>query len=319
MEGLDHAAITQLTAYATDTTPTNRSYRRGQQLFCQWAFDHDIDINNFSRSDLLNFLTAARSNNYSLNTLKLFKSAILKFHHHPAQFHNDVDIVSLFKKFAIDSPPVPLGKPPIDLSPTFKYIIDIYSQAALQLKLANHRAAFLLGITGLLRPSDLHRIKLQQCSISQSGCLTLVISHPKERRGGRPIIKHITIHPHCTQQLFCPVHAFKILCDHPQACNHRPPDILFVDCNKPQIPVQLQTISKWLINLVRRSTDIRPTPSVRSLGTDLAIKNGIPLDDVVTLGNWSSAALVENHYCRERLTQTNATHFILTSNAVQDI
>ena len=199
MEGLDHATTTNLTAYATDPTPTNCSYRRGQQLFCQWALDRDVDINNFSRSDLLNVLSAARSNNYSLNTLKLFKTAILKFHHHPAEFHNDVDIVSLFKKFAIDSPPVPLGKPPIDLSPTFKHIIDIQPQAEVQLKFANHRAAFLLGITGLLRLSDLHRIKLQQCFIDSSRCLTLVISHPKERRGGRPIIKRINIHPHQTQ------------------------------------------------------------------------------------------------------------------------
>ncbi|KAI9243243.1 hypothetical protein BDA99DRAFT_449257, partial [Phascolomyces articulosus] len=53
--------------------------------------------------------------------------------------------------------------------------------------------------------------------------------------------------------------------------------------------------------------------SVRSLGTDLAIKNGIPLDDVVTLGNWSLAALIENHYRRERIIQTNATSFILPS------
>ncbi|KAI7846734.1 hypothetical protein BDC45DRAFT_453027 [Circinella umbellata] len=296
MEGLDPATTTNLTAYATDPTLTNHSYRRGQQLFCQWALDRDVDINNFSCSDLLNFLSAARSNNYSLNTLKLFKTAILKFQHHPAQFHNDVDIVSLFKKFAIDSPPVPLGKPPIDLSPTFKYIIDIQPQAKVQLKFANHHAVFLLGIIGLLRPSDLHRIKLQQCFINSSRCLTLVIFHPKERCGGRPIIKRINIHPYQTQQSFCPVYAFKILRDHSQAKHHRPPDILFVDCNKPQISVQLQTIFKWLINLVRHSTDIRPMPSVRSLGIDLAIKNGIPLDDVVTLGNWSSAALVENHY-----------------------
>ncbi|KAI7851181.1 hypothetical protein BDC45DRAFT_445984, partial [Circinella umbellata] len=42
---------------------------------------------------------------------------------------------------------------------------------------------------------------------------------PKERRGGRPIIKRITIHSHRTQQSFCPVHAFAILRDHPQARN----------------------------------------------------------------------------------------------------
>ena len=54
--------------------------------------------------------------------------------------------------------------------------------------------------------------------------------------------------------------------------------------------------------MIRISTDIQPTSSVCSLGTNLAIKNGIPLDGVATLGNWSLAALVENYYRWERIT-----------------
>ncbi|KAG0164795.1 hypothetical protein DFQ28_004453, partial [Apophysomyces sp. BC1034] len=67
-------------------------------------------------------------------------------------------------------------------------------------------------------------------------------------------------------------------------------DALFVDSTKPTVAVQIQTISVWLRKLIRLSTNIRPTPSVRSLSSDLAILNGIPLDEVVTLGNWSSAS-----------------------------
>ncbi|KAI9243242.1 hypothetical protein BDA99DRAFT_449259, partial [Phascolomyces articulosus] len=52
------------------------------------------------------------------------------------------------------------------------------------------------------------------CSIESSGYLTLVISHSKERCGGRLVIKHVNIYPHITQPSFCPVQAFKILYDY---------------------------------------------------------------------------------------------------------
>ena len=143
-----------------------------------------------------------------------------------------------------------MGQPPIDLSPTFQHIVDIKPQADEQLKYANRHAAFLLGITGLLRPSDLHYIQLQQCTIDTSNRLTLVISQPKERRGGHSIIKCITIHLHTTNISLCPIHAFKVLRDHTQAQQHWPADILFIDSHHPRLAVQVQTISKWLINMV---------------------------------------------------------------------
>ncbi|KAI9246115.1 hypothetical protein BDA99DRAFT_543461 [Phascolomyces articulosus] len=239
------------------------AYKRGQQLFCRWAISNDIDINNFSFSDLINFLTATRSNNYPLNTIKLFKTAILKFHHHPAQFYHYIDVFTLFKQLAEDSPPVPFGKSLVDLSSAFHYIINTQTQTNHQLKLANFRAAFLLGINVSLRPSDLHRIQLQQCLIESSGCFTLVISHPKELRSGRPIIRRVNIYLYTTQPSFCPIQAFRILRDHPQAQQRRPSNCLFVDSNRLQLSAHTQTISKWLANMIRLSTDIRPTPSAR--------------------------------------------------------
>ena len=84
LEGLDDTTAAHFTAHTTSNTPRNRAYKGGQQLLYQWAISDDIDISNFSCTDLINVLTVTCSKNYSLSTIKLFKVAILKFHYHPS-------------------------------------------------------------------------------------------------------------------------------------------------------------------------------------------------------------------------------------------
>ncbi|KAG0165504.1 hypothetical protein DFQ30_008376 [Apophysomyces sp. BC1015] len=97
MEGLSDTAREILIDHHTKDSPTNRTYRRGQQLFVQWAIRQEIDVCNFTRTDLINFLVAASHSGYSLNTLKLYKAAILKFHQNPQQFYQDADVLTLLK------------------------------------------------------------------------------------------------------------------------------------------------------------------------------------------------------------------------------
>ncbi|KAI8136627.1 hypothetical protein BJV82DRAFT_584378 [Fennellomyces sp. T-0311] len=130
--------------------------------------------------NLINFLSSAHHSGYSLNTIKLYKTAALKFHHSSAQFLKDVDIMALLKKFANDAPPIPLGRVAINLSSTFCHLIALYPQAVHNLRVANEVAAFLLGITALLQPLDLQRITLRQCALIEDSQLTLVISRAKE-------------------------------------------------------------------------------------------------------------------------------------------
>ncbi|KAI8138098.1 hypothetical protein BJV82DRAFT_699106 [Fennellomyces sp. T-0311] len=120
------------------------SKTRSQELFYHFAIDQDIDIHNFSCSDLINFLLSAHHSGYSLNIIKLYKTATFKFHCSPGQFLKGVDILALLKKFANDAPPIPLGRSAIDLSPTFHHLIAFHPQAAHNLHAVNEVAAFLL-------------------------------------------------------------------------------------------------------------------------------------------------------------------------------
>lgn len=74
-----------------------------------------------------------------------------------------------------------------------------------------------------------------------------------------------------------------------------PKDNLLVNSLTPSKPLSVKTIASWLFHLTKMSTDVVPVPSIRSLASDLALSRGIPNEDVVTLGNWSSDSVLEFH------------------------
>lgn len=51
---LSEEARELLTDNLTADTSTNRSYQRGQQLFVNWAMQHDVDLSSFTFQDLIN-------------------------------------------------------------------------------------------------------------------------------------------------------------------------------------------------------------------------------------------------------------------------
>ncbi|KAF7723587.1 hypothetical protein EC973_001828 [Apophysomyces ossiformis] len=204
-------------------------------------------------------------------------------------------------------------------------------------------------MTGFLRPSDLYRIALTKCTIDENGCcgirrclwntdctsslnqrsitenedkVTLPyrsyytylyhtpIAEKNERRGGRRIVKTILVRPHRSQPALCPVAAFQALRDHP-AAQSRPQDNLLVNSRDPFTPLEATTISSWLRQIVSLSTNLKPLPTGRSLASDLALVRGVPVDDVVTLGNWSSHTVFDKYYRRQRLQAHDITAVML--------
>ncbi|ORE11959.1 hypothetical protein BCV72DRAFT_192221, partial [Rhizopus microsporus var. microsporus] len=54
-----------------------------------------------------------------------------------------------------------------------------------------------------------------------------------------------------------------------------------------------------------------PRVSLRPIASSLALKTGIPKDDIVTMGNWPSSAVFENHYRREHLSQFDFSNTLI--------
>ncbi|KAI8971089.1 hypothetical protein BDB01DRAFT_812211 [Pilobolus umbonatus] len=187
--------------------------------------------------------------------------------------------------------------------------MEIPSSSSVPLASLQPKLFFLLGLSGFMRPSDLARISLLSASVdSNSQCLTFNVVAPKERRGGVRITKPFLFDSHQDSRL-CPVQCFQAVKHHPRA-QTRPADTLFFQSTHPSKAVLTATISSWLRRLKRRSTS-EPRTSVRSLGSSMALREGISLDDIITLGNWRSADTFQTYYRREHLAEVDFTNQII--------
>ncbi|KAJ8656673.1 hypothetical protein O0I10_007519 [Lichtheimia ornata] len=110
-----------------------------------------------------------------------------------------------------------------------------------------------------------------------------------------------------------PVTAFEALRDHPGAVN-RPPGALFISTTHASVAASCDTISRWLRKVVSHSITSSSSsrqPTIRSVASDLALLRGVPLDDVITHGNWASSMMFDNHYRRSRHISSDITSSVL--------
>ncbi|KAG1178037.1 hypothetical protein G6F36_010725 [Rhizopus arrhizus] len=311
--GLNESSAAILSSNLLLDNATNRSYQHGQYLFIQWASFHQISLRLFSPTDVINFLADLhRYKQYPVGTLRLARSAITHFHENPLLIRSNVDISSFLNTLTSQAPPVRLHKPTIDLLPTFQGLRKIISAATTPFPDLQRKLAFLLALTCFLRPSDLARIPYSSVTLDPSqSFMTFDVVAPKERRKRRRIIKTFKVKAH-TDQAFCPVQVLLALQHHGFSSN-RACDSFFIHSLKPNKSVCSSTIGSWLKEFLALSS-CESHISVRSVASSLALRLGIPEDDVITMGNWASSSTFEHHYRREHLSNFGFTNTLLPAD-----
>ncbi|KAG1041281.1 hypothetical protein G6F43_012116 [Rhizopus delemar] len=167
------------------------------------------------------------------------------------------------------------------------------------------KTAWLLAMVGFLRPSDIQRIDIDQCSIQQD-ILTLVVVAPKETRRSERITKAITIHPHQNPAI-CPVLAYTSYIQAVQDYHTKVPHPTFPDIKlnpllryikQPLLPLGAERISKYINQVMEHvgRPPNAPIPKARALGATLAAQAGVAVDNLVLHGNWSSKEMFEHFY-----------------------
>ncbi|PHZ08111.1 uncharacterized protein RHIMIDRAFT_242065 [Rhizopus microsporus ATCC 52813] len=215
------------------------------------------------------------SRGYQHTTLRLFRSAIAHLHHNPDSIRTSKLVHTLLHSITAKAPPKPLHRPTVNLRSTLKAIQQIESGASsTHLSQIQQKLAFLLGMTAFLRPSDLHHIDFTTASVTEGNnqrFLSFNVVASKEKRGGQRIIKPFRVSCYANPNL-CPI--------------------------------------TTLVHLRTRVSQLSPPPSVASLFVN-TLRSGIPVEDIVTLGNWSSSDVFHNHYRREHLSLIDFTNTVL--------
>lgn len=73
------------------------------------------------------------------------------------------------------------------------------------------------------------------------------------------------------------------------------------------LPVSPQTISKWIMALIRLAYDLAKVPlptsvkahSTRTVATSTAFLRGVDLDDICWAATWSALSTFADHYCMD--------------------
>ncbi|ORE05302.1 hypothetical protein BCV72DRAFT_209594, partial [Rhizopus microsporus var. microsporus] len=204
-----------------------------------------------------------------------------------------------------------------DVASAISYIVSLGSTNDLSDDLLTAKTAWLLAMVGFLRPSDLARVDLDKCSISEDKVLHLCVVAPKETRQGSHITKTITIHPH-PDPLLSSVTAYSVYVSRIASvtCYVAYPAFpsiiiycLFRSLADHSQSIGLERISKHIRRIMTHvgKPDDAPVPKARVLGATLAAQAGIAVDDIVVHGNWSSKAIFEQFYRISSMTNNSLT------------
>ncbi|KAF9200651.1 hypothetical protein BGZ59_003151 [Podila verticillata] len=184
------------------------------------------------------------------------------------------------------------------------------------------KVCWLLGIAGFMRPDD---IRCTDASLTKvkDGRLILMVIFPKEKHEGQRIEKPVIISPH-TDDLLCPVKAYlsyhkrtsmddKKLSEkarqHPKDKQRSITPLIHSIQNRLQ-PVKNDSISNHMQQIMSMIQTLETgSLKCRAISATMAINNKVPINDVMTHGNWSSTAIMDKFY---HLSRSMANNFSTT-------
>lgn len=76
----------------------------------------------------------------------------------------------------------------------------------------------------------------------------------------------------------------------------------------------VSTLSTWLHREFISLSTSESRVSIRSLASSRALDQGVPMDHILTLGNWASSATLQDHYQRTPMARIDFTSTVLSGS-----
>lgn len=175
------------------------------------------------------------------------------------------------------------------------------------LKFVAWKTAFLIALTTFRRCSDLQSLQLGEGRVNiQKKGVTFVRQGLSKQDRPNHFGKKIFIPKFEGNKLLDPNRALcKYLKRTEEFRQSEDGDItkLFLAVNKPHKPVTTQTISSWIVNMIRcayqDSNKTVKAHSTRAIGPSWALFNGASLKDILDAADWSKETTFTRFYMRE--------------------
>lgn len=311
-----------------DNPPAQRrhaTYGPAQRVFIDWAEQQGIDPHVPDPVVFINYLAhQRRTRDWKPNTVLAKRSAILDLFPDRSVITENAlykDYITALKVTNVK--PAEIGS--LDISPALTFLQSLPVNDDMPLLQLTRKLCWLLGVCGFLRADDIHCIDVSRTQCSDDH-LALFIPLPKEKRKGMRIEKVVHIMANSDPTL-CPVTAYRSylsrVADFPSEVPHPKDDKITISplvrntvrrsqpVSSQTISNHMDTISTLIPEVEKASRRVKP----RAIGSTIAAESGIPIDDVIAHGNWSSPDTFQNFYRLASKTKFNFTEITLGQNS----
>ena len=292
---------------------TQRDYNGKFRRFSRWCSEQEIDPFTATLKDCAHFLTHLFNSGLKYKTItgyrSMLSSVLAPIGRTPVGQHPV--IIRLLRGVFNKRPPLKELIPEWDLplvlgclqEPPFEPMKDA------SLKYVTWKTCFLIAITCFRRCSDLQALRLGEgnVNVQKKGITFMRAGLAKQDRPGHHSVR-IFVPSLPKNKKLDPKRALSYYLKKTESFRRKGSDDivqLFLAINKPHSPVSSQTISKWLVNVIKYAYGIHKKPignlkghSTRSLGSSWALFKGASLEQVLDSADWSRETTFIKHYLK---------------------
>ena len=293
---------------------TQKDYKSKFRKFHSWCIEREIDPYNANLENCVNFLTDLYDKGLRYRTIAGYRSMLSSVlapidktlvGQHPY-------IIRFLKGVYNSRPPVRKLLPEWDLP----LVLDMLRQPPFEplkssnLKYLTWKTVFLIAITTFRRCSDLQSLRIgdESVNIQQKGITFIRHGFSKQDRIS-----------HDNSKIFVPAFPKNKQLDPKKAIYYylkrtaefRTKDKheetkLFLAINKPHKPVSAQTISRWIVQLIKKAykkenRDVGTIKghSTRSVGPSWALFKGVSMKNIMDSADWSQPTTFTKFYLKD--------------------
>lgn len=287
---------------------TQKDYAAKFRKFSSWCSEREIDPHTATLAQCADFLTSLFQSGLKYRTIAGYRSMLsailppadgVSIGQHP-------DIIRLLKGVFNKRPPEKRLVPEWDLRKVLDFLTSKTFEpiSKISLKYLTLKSVFLAAISTFRRCSDLQALKINQgfMSIVQEGIVFVRDGLCKQDRPG-----------HIGKQIFIPCFKKNIKLDPKRAIQtyikrteefRNGENRLFLSFNKPHKAVSCQTISSWIVSVIKQAyeeqSDLKvKAHSTRAIGPSWALVKGASLNSILEAADWSRDTTFKKFYYRQ--------------------
>ena len=284
------------------TAGTRDRYKSSWARYASWCGERQVDPVTSDLKLVLSFLGHLFDEGLEYSTINSYRSA-LSLYHQPIEgmkVGQHPMVSALMTGVSNERPQVPKHIYVWDAEVVLKYMRNLGENDTLDsLKLLSWKVATLLGMCNVHRSQELGALDEKFMAKSDNKYTCGFGVSVKHRRKGKPS-PPVVFYRFEGDTKLCPVDALDEYLKRTKVVRSEANTTqLFLSVVKPHHPVTRSTIAKWVVNFLKLAgidTDKFKGHSIRSASSSKVRSSGVSVEEVLKMGNWSSAEVWHKFY-----------------------